>query len=78
MGALAGVWAGPWIGWMAGYQGNGWAAWRQDGHREGTVADSVTVLVTKRDYSFCYKRLFLPGFQGKQPTPATGRQARLR
>ncbi|TWS01948.1 hypothetical protein FIV36_22535 [Pseudomonas extremaustralis] len=45
-------------------------------HRR-TVALSVTVLVLKCYYSFCYKRLFWPRFQGKPPTSATGRQARF-
>ncbi|MCS3515004.1 hypothetical protein [Pseudomonas grimontii] len=40
-----------------------------------TVAISVTVLVLIGYYSFCYKRLFLPGFQGKPPASALGRKA---
>ncbi|MCK6190712.1 MULTISPECIES: hypothetical protein [unclassified Pseudomonas] len=43
-----------------------------------TVAVSVTVLVLNGYYSSCYKRLFLPGFQGKSPASTTGRQARLK
>ena len=42
-----------------------------------TVAISVTVLVLNSYYSFCYKRLFLPGFQGKPPASALGRKADL-
>jgi hypothetical protein len=42
-----------------------------------TVAFLTTVHVVKRYYSSCYKRLFLPGFQGKRPASPTGRKARL-
>ncbi|MDP0953156.1 hypothetical protein Q6283_28145, partial [Klebsiella pneumoniae] len=42
-----------------------------------TVASFATVLVMNRDYSFCYKRLFLSRFQGKRPASPTGRKASL-
>ena len=43
-----------------------------------TVAVFTTVLVPKRYYSSCRKRLFLPGFQGKRPASPNGRKARLK
>jgi hypothetical protein len=46
-----------------------WMAWTL------IIAASVTVLVMNRHYSFCNKRLFLPGFQGKRPASSTGRTA---
>ncbi|WP_177326580.1 hypothetical protein [Pseudomonas sp. CHM02] len=46
--------------------------------RVATVADLATVLVMNRHYSFCNKRLFLPGFQGKRPASATRRKARFK
>jgi hypothetical protein len=57
--------------WVDGGLSGEWMA------RPQTVALSVTVLVMNRDYSFCNNRLFLPGFQGKQPASASGRTARL-
>jgi hypothetical protein len=33
----------------------------------GTVAETATVHVTNRYFSFWLKALFLPGFHGKQP-----------
>ncbi|CAD0264355.1 hypothetical protein DENIT_20247 [Pseudomonas veronii] len=69
--ALARLCAGACAPWMAGYQAGGW--------RQGvTVVISVTVLVLKRYYSFCYNPLFLPGFQGKRPAPTFGRTAEIR
>ena len=43
-----------------------------------TVAVLTTVLVLKRSYSSSYKRLFLPGFQGKPPASPNGRKARFK
>jgi hypothetical protein len=43
--------------------------------RRATVANSVTVLVPIRYYSFCYNRICLSGFQGEPPASATGRTA---
>jgi len=34
---------------------------------KATIAGSVTVNVWNRYFSFCYKSLFLPGFQGELP-----------
>ncbi|MGF6097569.1 hypothetical protein [Pseudomonas sp. 18175] len=45
---------------------------------EPTVAVYATVFVMNRHYSFCYKRLFLAGFQGKRPASPTGRKARFK
>ncbi|MDQ0652509.1 hypothetical protein [Pseudomonas cedrina] len=45
--------------------------------RAVTVAVCVTVLVTNRHYSSCYKQLCLAGFQGEQPASTAGRKARL-
>ena len=45
--------------------------------RRSTIAGLVTVLVLNCYYSFRYKRLFLPGFQGKWPASPTGRTARF-
>ena len=68
--ALARLCAGACAPWMAGYQAGGW--------RQGvTVVISVTVLVLKRYYSFCYNQLFLPVFHGKPPASSFGRNVEL-
>ncbi|MCF5665079.1 hypothetical protein [Pseudomonas marginalis] len=46
--------------------------------RSVIVADSATVLVMNGHYSFCYKQLFLPGFQGTPLASASGRKASLK
>ncbi|KAE9657987.1 hypothetical protein EJD88_07745 [Pseudomonas sp. PB105] len=42
-----------------------------------TVAVLTTVHVVNRYYSCCYKRLFLPGFQGKQSASCQRKKSQI-